>query len=179
MKNPLSENFYSSKDEIKVRDDFLECFKNSPLPDDQILPNLGLFLNSKTLARINFMQYIYRKIIDIQGVVFDFGTRWGQNMAIFSSCRGMYEPFNRHRKIIGFDTFSGFPSISEQDGKADLMKKGNVIVTENYEKYLDKIMMFHEKDNPLSHIKRYEIVKGDAILTVKKYLEDNPQTIIA
>ncbi len=179
MKNPLSENFYSSKEEIEIRNEFLECFKNSPIPDDQILPNLGLFLNSKTLARINFMQYIYKKIIDIQGAVFDFGTRWGQNMAIFSSCRGMYEPFNRHRKIIGFDTFSGFPSISKQDGKADLMKKGNIKVTENYEKYLDKIMMFHEKDNPLSHIKRYEIIKGDAILTVKKYLEDNPQTIIA
>lgn len=179
MKNPLSENFYSSKDEIKIRDEFLECFKNSPIPDDQILPNLGLFLNSKTLARINFMQYIYKKIIDIQGVIFDFGTRWGQNMAIFSSCRGIYEPFNRHRKIIGFDTFFGFPSISKQDGKSDLMKKGNVIVTENYEEYLDKIMTFHEKDNPLSHIKKYEIIKGDAILTVKKYLEDNPQTIIA
>ena len=44
----------------------------------------------------------------------DFGTRWGNNMALFSIFRGMYEPFNRHRKIIGFDTFSGFPSINEK-----------------------------------------------------------------
>ena len=179
MKNKLDEKTYSSLKEKGNRNKFYEIYKKCPIPDDQILLNLGLFLNSKTLSRINFMQYIYKKIIDVQGIIFDLGTRWGQNMAIFSSCRGMYEPFNRHRKIVGFDTFGGFPSISKQDGKSDLMKKGNVTVTKNYENYLNDIMECHEQDNPLSHIKKFEIIKGDAILTVKKYLEDNPQTIIS
>ena len=177
--NKLGEKTHSSEGEEEARKYMLEILKESPLPDDQILPNLGLFLNSKTLARINFMQHIYQKIVDTQGVVMDFGTRWGQNMTIFSSCRGMYEPFNRHRKIIGFDTFSGFPSVTEKDGKSDLMVEGNATVTEGYEKYLEKLLCCHEDDNPLGHIKKFEVIKGDAIETLAEYLDKNPQTIIS
>ena len=46
----------------------------------------------------------------------EFGTRWGPNLAQFPALRGIYEPFNRHGKGIGFDTFSGFPKIENQDG---------------------------------------------------------------
>ena len=52
----------------------------------------------------------------------------GTNSLVFL-LRGIYEPFNRHRKIIGFDTFTGFPSINIKDGKSDLMKKGQLSLT--------------------------------------------------
>ena len=125
------------------------------------------------------MNYIYQKIIDVQGVVFDLGTRWGQNMSLFSSFRGIYEPYNRHRKIIGFDTFEGFVEITPEDGESNLMNPGNVTVSPNYENYLNEIMECHEQDNPLSHIKKFSIIKGDANITVQDYLEANPETIIS
>ena len=170
---------YSSFQENKAREDFAEHFKKCPIPDDQILSNLGLFLNSKNLSRILFMNHIYKKIIDVQGIVIEFGTWWGQNLSLFSALRGIYEPFNRHRKIVGFDAFTGFPSISEKDGKSDLMTMGNLSLTENYVDYLRKIMELQEKDNPLSHIKKFEVISGDATLTIDKFLKDNPETIIA
>jgi hypothetical protein len=40
-------------------------------------------------------------------------------------------------------------------------------------------MTLIEADNPLSHIKKYEIVKGDAIVQIEKYVEANPHTIVA
>ncbi len=46
----------------------------------------------------------------------EFGTRWGQNLSIFSNLRTLYEPTHYHRKIIGFDTFSGFVDVAPQDG---------------------------------------------------------------
>ncbi len=170
---------YSSSEENKVREQFVEHFRNCPIPDDQILSNLGLFLNSKTLARILFMDHLYRQIVDVQGIVIDFGTWWGQNSSLFAALRGIYEPFNRHRKIVGFDSFTGFPSISEKDGGSDLMVKGNLALSENYVEYLRKIMELQEKDNPLSHIKKFEIIPGDATVTINKFLEGNPETIIA
>ena len=36
-----------------------------------------------------------------------------------------------------------------------------------------------ENDNPLSHIKKFELVKGDATKTIHTYLNDNPETIIS
>jgi len=179
MKQTTGIKTFNSSDEENLRCQFFEHFKNCPIPEDQLLSNLGLFLNSKNLARILFMQNIYEQIIDVQGVVFDLGTRWGQNLSIFAACRGLYEPFNRHRKLVGFDTFSGFPAISEKDGSSDLMKSGNVSVTDNYIEYLDQVMAFQEKDNPLSHIKKYDLIAGDASVKVEHYFEDYPETIVA
>tara|TARA_Y100000748_G_scaffold299334_1_gene296018 strand:- start:702 stop:1460 length:759 start_codon:yes stop_codon:yes gene_type:complete len=170
---------FSNKEEQDARIRLSNLLTDCSIPHPEILSNLGLFLNSKNLSRILFMNFIYENIVDTQGVIFDLGTRWGQNMALFNSFRGIYEPYNRHRKIIGFDTFEGFPEVSPEDGNSDLMSPGNVTVSNKYENYLDQIMKCHEQDNPLSHIKKYFIVKGDANKTVPNYLDSNPETIIA
>ena len=160
-----------SNEELEIRSNFLNLFKKNPIPSDQILSNLGLFLNSKNLSRLLFFDHLYRLNLDNQGVIMEFGTRWGQNLSILSALRGIYEPFNRHRKIIGFDTFKGFPSIHVKDGKSSLMRKGQLDMTKNYELYLEKIMKSQEDDNPLSHIKKFEICKGDATKELKNYLK--------
>lgn len=170
---------FESEKEASTREQLFEHFRHNPLPDDEILSNLGLFLNSKNFSRILFMNYLYEKIIDTQGIIIEFGTRWGQNLALFSALRGIYEPFNRHRKILGFDTFEGLPSISEKDGKSKLMKEGHYSVSENYYNYLNKLMDLNEMDNPLSHIKKFEIIKGDASIKINEYLEKHPETIIS
>jgi hypothetical protein len=170
---------YESSDESSVRQQFVETFKQCPIPDTEILSNLGLFLNSKTLSRILFMNHLYQQIIDVQGIVIEFGCRWGQNTSLFSALRGIYEPFNRHRKLVGFDTFKGFPGITEKDGKSKLMRTGVDSVTENYVEYLDTLLGLQEKDNPLSHIKKFELVAGDATVELGKYLSAHPETIIA
>lgn len=170
---------FSNDLEFNTRKQLLKLLKSSPIPDDELLSNLGIFLNSKNLSRILVMNHLYEQIIDTMGVIIEFGTRWGQNMAIWTALRGIYEPYNRHRKIVGFDTFNGFPSIHANDGTSSLMQKGNLSLPENYDQYLEKILTAQEKDNPLSHIKKFEIVKGDAAETLPKFFSENPQTIIS
>jgi len=170
---------HSRAEEISMRREFLSYFKNCPIPNDEILSNLGLFLNRQTLSRIIFMHELYKKIIDIHGIIIEFGVRWGQNLSLFSSFRGMYEPFNYNRKIVGFDTFCGFPEVSDENGNSKIIRKGAYSVTEKYEEYLEYILNYHENENPISHIKKYELIKGDATIEIKKYLDKNPETIIA
>jgi|TARA_Y100000310_G_scaffold342383_1_gene445436 hypothetical protein len=170
---------YASDQEEQARSDMHYLLNEHLIPDDQVLSNLGLFLTSKNLSRILFLNYIYQQIVDIHGVVMDFGTRWGQNLAVFAALRGIYEPFNRHRKLIGFDTFSGFPNISAKDGLSDLMQKGNISVTDHYQRHLEEIMKCQEDNNPLSHIKKFEIIAGDACKTLQSYLSINPHSIVA
>lgn len=170
---------FSSSDEREVENEFLDLLKNCPIPDDEVLQNLGLFINSKLLSRILFFHHIYQLQLPIHGVIMDFGTRWGQNMALFSALRGIYEPFNRHRKIIGFDTFEGFPSLSPKDGKDNTSEAGGYGVTKEYEKYLSNLIACHEGFNPMSHVKRYDIIKGDASKTLKIYLEKHPETMVS
>jgi len=59
---------------------------------------------------------------------------------LFAAFREMYEPFNRHRRPVGFDTFSGFPSVAEEDGSSDLMQAVNVAVTQDYAAYIEQLM---------------------------------------
>lgn len=173
----INKQVLSNVNEIDNRKEFYNLYLENPLPEDEVLANLGLFINRQNLSRILFMNEIYKKIINVHGVVMEFGVRWGQNLALFESFRGMYEPFNINRKIIGFDTFEGFPQVHEKDG--NLNKVNDYQVTDRYEEYLEKVMEYHETESPIGHIKKYEIVKGDATKTLITYLERNPETLIA
>lgn len=170
---------YSSENENHLRQHLLTLFQQNPIPDTEKLGNLGLFLSSKTLSRILFMDFLYRQIVEKQGVIMEFGCRWGQNLALFSTLRCIYEPFNRHRKIIGFDSFQGFPKVSKADGQSAMMASGAVSVTANYDKYLQEVLGCHDQDSPLGHINKYELRKGDAIKEIDRYLAANPETIVA
>lgn len=177
MINDLKTKWLCSKEEAMRRQKFFKLFKKCPIPENELLSNLGLFINGPALARILFMNDVYAKILSVHGSIIEFGTRWGQNLALFQNLRAMYEPYNHNRKIIGFDTFKGFPVVNEKDkGHAYI---GGYAVTPAYEKYLEKILDFHEAENPISHIKKYQIVKGDSVVKLKRYLNENPHLIIA
>ena len=141
-----------SPEEIAERKKFHKHFEECPIPVEEMLPSLGLFMNRQTLSRIIFMHDLYQKILDVNGIVVEFGVRWGQNLALFSSFRGMYEPFNYSRKIVGFDTFSGFPSVSAEDGDDEIVKEGSYSVTEGYEEYLEGVLSYHESESPLNFV---------------------------
>jgi hypothetical protein len=170
---------YSSNVEIGARETLTKLFLNAPIPRDQLLSNIGLFLESKNLARILFMDHLYRQIVDIQGIVMEFGTRWGQNAALFSALRGIYEPFNRHRRIVAFDTFTGFPSVNELDGQSELMKIGQLNTAPEYESFLGKVLTAQESLNPLAHITKFEICKGNVDDQLPDYLQRSPESIVA
>jgi len=169
----------SSPGEKEILKQFVAHLKASPLPDDEVLPNLGLFLTSKNLSRILFFYEIYKRIVNTHGIIVEFGVRWGQTLAVMSALRGIFEPFNRHRKIVGFDTFEGFQGMSREDGELCQCKDGSFSVPAGYEGYLDKILSMQEKLNPMSHLERYELVKGNAVITVPQYLKNHPETIIS
>jgi hypothetical protein len=177
--SPLAITEYASDTEREGRGAMVDLLRAAPLPDDQLLSNLGLFLESKNLSRILFMDFLFRQIVDVQGVVMEFGTRWGQNLALFAALRGIYDPFNRHRKLVGFDTFEGFPEIGPQDGRASMMRPGQLAVAPDYARYLEQVLALHERLNPLSHLRKFALRAGDATVELPRYLDEAPATIVA
>lgn len=169
----------SSSSEKAAQEQFTALLKSTPLPEDELLPNLGLYLTSKGLSRLLFFYEIYQKILHSHGIVVEFGVRWGQTLSTMVALRGILEPFNRHRKILGFDTFAGFKGFSEKDGNLCQSKDGSFSVAPDYENYLGRILALQEALNPMSHLKRYELIKGDAMETVPRYFKDHPETIVS
>lgn len=167
----------STSAELSGKVALAESLRTTPLPNSELIDNLGLFLTRQTLARINFMQKLYQLIIPVHGVIMEFGVRWGQNMALFSALRGMHEPFNYNRKLIGFDTFQGFPEVADQDGS--LVKAGDYGVPAGWEDRLEAILNFHEQNAPIPQKIKHELVKGDATETISAYLARHPETVVA
>ncbi len=177
MKDGIKVLSGSTGEQVASRAEFFQMFKQSPLPESELLSNLGLYLNRQTLSRILFMHELYQKVIDVHGVIMEFGVRWGQNLALFESFRGIYEPYNYNRKIVGFDTFAGFPEVDVKDGER--VAAGDYGVTDGYEAYLEGVLQYHESESPIAHKKKFELVKGDACGTIEEYLRRHPETIVA
>jgi hypothetical protein len=170
---------YSSDEERTIRQDLVTLHSACPIPQNELMENLALFTSRRDLSHMLFIDEIYQRIQDVAGIIVEFGVRWGRNLALFESFRGIYEPYNHTRKIVGFDTFAGFPSISAKDGTSDIATIGGYGVTENYDSYLKSVLEYHEHESPLSHIKKFELVVGDATVEVDRYLERHPETVIA
>lgn len=157
----------------------LHRLKSGAVPDEQLLNNLGLFIRRQTWGRYAFMMEIYRRIVPVHGVVMEFGVRYGQNLALFTSFRGMFEPYNYSRRIVGFDTFEGFPTVHAKDGRADVIKVGAYEVPKSHEMALGQILDAHEKQAPIPHIVKHELVKGDVTATLDAYLKKHEETVVA
>lgn len=167
----------STTSEVARKREIAKHLRDTAIPDGELLDNLGLYLTRQSLSRINFIQKLYEVIVPIHGIIMEFGVRWGQNLVLFSVLRGIQEPFNYNRRVIRFDTFSGFPSVSSEDG--GLVKEGDYAVAPGWKAELETILGFHEQNAPIAHKKKFDLVEGDATRTVPQFLEDNPESIIA
>ena len=50
---------------------------------------------------------------------------------------------------------------------------------EGYESYLDRLLSLAEKQSPVSGMKKFQLIKGDAASTFEQYLRKHPETIVS
>lgn len=160
--------------------DVMRSFHKSHLDDYGVTWNWHslVTLQRQSLSRVLYYNALYQKIVGVPGVILEFGVQWGATMAQLIALRGIYEPYNHRRHIYGFDTFEGFANTSqEKDGL--LVSEGDYRVTKDYEHELEAILQLHENDAPISHQKKFSLIKGDASLTSKQWVADNPHAVVA
>ncbi len=150
-----------------------KLFKN-----DEINNLATLFTTRIEINRILYYNNVYKNLLKKPGVIMEFGVEWGSTLSLLIKLRSIHEPYNYSRKIIGFDTFSGFTNKLTTEEKKLGWKKSDYAVNKNYERVLGELLQLEEDNAPLSNIKKFELIKGDASSTVKKYLKQNPQSVI-
>jgi Macrocin-O-methyltransferase (TylF) len=136
-----------------------------------------VFLKRQVLSRLIYQDTLYRKIINVPGVICEFGVQWGATMTTLINLRGMYEPYNHSRTIHGFDTFEGFANINAKDGTASAA--GDYATSKGYEAELEEILSLQESFSPLSHMKKFELIRGDVTETLPPWIKANPHVIIS
>jgi Macrocin-O-methyltransferase (TylF) len=139
--------------------------------------HFSVYLKRQIVSRILYQDYLYKKILDVPGVILEFGVHWGATIATLINLRGIYEPYNHSRTIYGFDTFSGFPEVSQKDG--GFSKDGDYSTSQDYEKELEKVLSLHEAFSPISQIKKFALIKGDVVESLPAFLEANPHIVVS
>jgi hypothetical protein len=147
------------------------------------LRNLPLFMRQKDLAHVLFLADIYKQIVDVPGYIAEFGVMWGRNLNLFHCLRECLEPYNLTRRLLGFDTFSGFVESIPEDHRPDVTarphQKGDYAVEPGYEKTLEQVLLAQESISHLSHLRRFDLMKGPVEQTLPRFLEMNPQAVMA
>lgn len=170
---------HESAHEAEVRQEFGRLLASAPIAPEDLADSLPLFIRRQPLADLLSIDALYRMVIDLPGVIMEFGVHRGRHMALLTSLRGVYEPYNAHRRIIGFDTFQGFPDVTTIDEIGSTAAQGKFALPGGYTDYLRQVLDAHEANEPLSHISRTLLIEGDVRTTLPSYLEANPQTIVA
>jgi len=97
----------------------------------------------------------------------------------FAQLDSINSPYNHNRKVIVFDTLEGFPSVSQKDDNSEIYYgKGDLATLDNIEDELLKSIDLYDKNRPLNHINKVELVRGDSTQNIPNYIKAPPSNNI-
>ncbi len=150
---------------------------------DTILDKLCTF--SKYVPRQDMTKFlarfeVFKKVLNVHGSVIGCGVYKGQGLLSYAKFSSILEPINHQRRIIGFDTFKGFPSMSNGDKYSthSYSKEGG-LSSKGIKKELLQCIELYDMDRALSQIPKVELVEGDVKKTIPKFLKEHPQTLVS
>jgi hypothetical protein len=155
-------------------------FKKSIGTDIDKLRNFTKFVPRQNLSMFLAKNELFKKIITIHGDIIECGVFLGGGLMTWAQLSSIYEPYNHNRRVIGFDTFSGFPTINVKDKSihnTDYTVEGGLCV--NSEEDINESIRVYDLNRPIGHISRAGIIKGDALITIPEYIENNDHSVIS
>jgi hypothetical protein len=154
-------------------------WNKSPMSTLEKLSSFPKYVDRTALSRLIVKNEIFKRVVGVQGSIVECGVHFGGGLMTWANLSALHEPLNHRRRIIGFDTFSGFPSIhaSDQNGKSQQAVVGGYSGGSD-EDIMEAVKLF-DQGRSLSQIPKVQIVKGDFMETCGKYLEDNQHLVIS
>lgn len=128
-----------------------------------------------------FCKYeLFNKILNYHGSVVECGVHRGNGLLTWAHLSNILEPVNHIRKVVGFDTFSGFPSVSTEDASNHNTNTsiGTFNSNDNLE-HLQRVIKNFDSIRFLGHIDKVELVKGDACETIPNYIINNKHFLVS
>ncbi len=137
------------------------------------------FVQRTDLSRFLVRYELFKSVLPVQGSVLECGVMNGAGLFTFANVSALLEPLNHRRQIIGFDTFEGFPAVSDIDtqGGSRHFSEGGFGGAGREE--LLKSVAYFDEDRALGQLPKIELVQGDFLVTGSEYLSRNPHLIVA
>jgi hypothetical protein len=130
------------------------------------------------LKRFLAMYELFKLALPVKGSVIECGVFRGFGLMSWAKLSTILEPENLTRRIYGFDTFDGFPSLSGKDANAHTKTHVGDLRASSFDE-LQQLIAVYDQDRFLGHIPKVFLVKGDLVATAPKFIEDNPHLVVS
>lgn len=162
----------SEKDYFEKRGRFVDSTDKIDIAN-----NPFLFATRQSVTDYLVRIELFNRIKSVSGHIVECGVNRGNSFMLFSHLSAIYEPYAINRKIVGFDSFGGFRSISPDHDPAGL-SEDDFKAARTFETLKESIGLY-DLNRPISHMARCDVIKGDAVDTIPGYVKDHPEMTIA
>ena len=138
------------------------------------------YASRQSIAKFLTKYEIFKRILHVNGSIVECGVLHGAGLLAWAKLSSILEPVNHTRKVIGFDTFSGFPNVTPEDTGSGA--SAHVVVGGLTGSTLDNVaeaVAIYDTNRPLGHIPKVELVKGDIAETAPEYVAANKHLVVS
>jgi len=153
-------------------------FAACPDPVEIRLENFPKYVRRQHLKRFLAMYEVFKLALPVKGSVIECGVFKGFGVMAWAKLSAMLEPENFTRRIYAFDTFAGFPSVSDKDASPVAAPHEGALYADSYEE-LQALIAEYDCDRFLGHIDKVHLIKGDVVETVPRFLEAHPHLVVS
>lgn len=158
----------------KIEESFLRC----PDSVETKLENFTKYMRRQNLTRLLALYEIFKQILDVKGSIIECGVYRGFGLMAWAQLSAILEPVNLTRRIYGFDTFEGFPTVHEKDqGKFSRINVG-ALCSDSYDELVELIKIY-DSNRFLGHVEKVQLIKGDAVKTIPEFIESNKHLVVS
>jgi len=155
------------------------CFERNPDSWEKKMENFPKYVRRQDLTRFLALYEIFKRIRNVKGSIVECGVFDGFGIMAWAKISAIIEPVNLTRRIYGFDTFQGFPSLSDKDRSITSKHvKRRDLYANSYDE-LEELIRTHDSTRFLGHIPKVELIRGDAVKTIPKFIETHPHLVVS
>lgn len=157
-----------------------ELFENDPVDLVEKLEAFPKYASRQAIAKFLTKYELFQKMLPVNGSIVECGVLHGAGLLTWAKLSSIFEPANHVRKVIGFDTFEGFPSVDERDTRTGTFHelKESGLTGSSYDNVAEAVRVY-DLNRPIAHIPKVELVRGDLLETAPAYLEENPHLVVS
>lgn len=170
-------NFRKSSEKEAILE-YVEIFEKSQDSTQDKLHNFSKYIRRQDLTKLLTRYEIFKKVLNTKGSVIECGVYRGAGLMSWALFSDMMEPVNLTRRIYGFDTFNGFPSVSDKDVNSLRESKQGDLNADAYEELI-AITQAYDKNRFLGHINKIQLIKGDASESIPKFINENKHLVVS
>lgn len=169
---------FKTEQEQAVGPAIADIFERSSDTTEDKIATFPKYARRQQLKRFLAMYEIFKMVLPVKGSVVELGVFRGFGFMSWLKLSAILEPENLTRRIYGFDTFEGFPSLDAKDDYRDSVTAVGGLASDS-EHELNELIKLSDQDRFLGHIPKAELVRGDIAVTAPAFLERNPHLMVS